>query len=349
MWYRLTVLVGLLAGLPTLAGGVSGRGGLEAVAVSPDGKWLAVGGQNRVVYIVDVSGTVRSRYWLGTRIGNLAFTQDGKRLLVEDEEDLLRVLDVATGKEIQRREGVRGLVYHSATNRIAIRDSNQRSRNRLWLLSADGLRDEGAIELAYAPVAYRFDLAGKQLLVLGQSRDSKDEPRIEPKLVPSELRGLARQVFRQKNDGLQAVLGSFEVPTGKPGRSQSLWYTSDSDSTLLVQSGEIRYILNRANVCARVDAEGTIRVFALGENLHHALGASPDGRVVLTGGLGEGTHGPIEGGRRERFELKRLPGQAEYLSRFAVADDGSAWVVTTASRLGHISKEGKVDRLFPVY
>src|SRR5262249_16950956 len=52
----------------SLAGGVTGRGGLEAVAVSPDGKLVAAGGQNRVVYLLDAATLeVKRRIWLGAR------------------------------------------------------------------------------------------------------------------------------------------------------------------------------------------------------------------------------------------------------------------------------------------
>ena len=48
-------------------------GGLEAVAVSPDGKSLAVGGQNRTLYLLDASTLeVRRRVWVGGRIVFLA-------------------------------------------------------------------------------------------------------------------------------------------------------------------------------------------------------------------------------------------------------------------------------------
>ena len=60
-----------------------GRGGLEAVAVTADVKLVAVGGQNRVVYLLDASSLeVKKRFYVGARVGNLAFSKDGKRLAV---------------------------------------------------------------------------------------------------------------------------------------------------------------------------------------------------------------------------------------------------------------------------
>ena len=84
-------------------GGVTGRGGLDAVAVSADGKWIAVGGQNRVVYLLDADTLeVKKRIHLGARIGGLAFSRDGTRLVIEDETDTLHLMDTATAKVVAK-------------------------------------------------------------------------------------------------------------------------------------------------------------------------------------------------------------------------------------------------------
>ena len=71
----LTLLACLLLARAAPAG-VAGWSGLGAVAVSPDGKRLAVGGQNRVIYLVD-AGTleVERRLYFGVRIGELHFAR----------------------------------------------------------------------------------------------------------------------------------------------------------------------------------------------------------------------------------------------------------------------------------
>src|SRR5262249_30401039 len=88
---------------------VNGGSGLEALAVSRDGKQLAVGGQNRVVYVLSADTlTVRKRIPMRTRIGALAFTPDGKGLIVEDETNTVRLLD-GSGKETAKLTDVSGL------------------------------------------------------------------------------------------------------------------------------------------------------------------------------------------------------------------------------------------------
>jgi hypothetical protein len=162
------------------------------------------------------------------------------------------------------------------------------------------------------------------------------------------LKGLARWTYRQKNDGLESFLVSVELPTGKIVRTSKSWYTSDSDTTRLVRQGERTFLFNRMNLCARLDERGEATMFETSQIVNHALGASADGKVLLTGGLGEGSHGPIDGARTT-FRLEPLPGQAEYFTHFLVLNDGSAWGVTTAYRLVRISKDGRIEQTVAVY
>src|SRR5262245_35859612 len=62
--------------------------GLDAVAVSPDGKSVAAGGQNRVVYLLDADSlAVTRRILLGARIVHMTYNKDGSRLIVEDDAE----------------------------------------------------------------------------------------------------------------------------------------------------------------------------------------------------------------------------------------------------------------------
>ncbi|MFO0927994.1 MAG: hypothetical protein U0736_13290 [Gemmataceae bacterium] len=58
---------------------------------------------------------------------------------------------------------------------------------------------------------------------------------------------------------------------------------------------------------------------------------------------------PLGSDLHRPFTLDPLPGQNEFFTRFVVADDGSAWGVTTAYRLIHFGADGKIDRVIPVY
>lgn len=344
-----TLLVTLCCGGAALAGGVTGRGGLEAAAASSDGKLVAAGGQNRVVYLLDAATLeVRRRVWLAARVGGLAFCKDGKRLVVEDEADRLHLLELDSGKSSIRVVGATGIVASPAGDYLAFRDAGESAKNRIRLFSLDKLEEVGSADLPERPVAWTFDASGKKLFALGASRNG-DEKRVPAAEVPRELRGLARWTFRQKNDGLEASVYQVEVPAGKVVAATRTWYTSDSDTTRLARLGDRTFVFNRANLCARVDDRGETAMFETPQVVNHALAASPDGKLLLLGGQGEGSLGPTAGGPRVAFRLEPLPGQAEFFNRFVFLPDGSALAVTSAYRLVRIDKFGRVEKTVAVY
>jgi WD40 repeat protein len=326
---------------------VTGRGGLEAIAVSPDGKLLAVGGQNRVLYLLD-GGTleVKQRLWLGARIGNLAFSRDGKRLAVEDDADGLQLFDLEKGKAVARMTDVAGLV--PGTDRVLVRDAGIVSKGILRVYSLTDLKEVARLDLPYRPAAYTFADAGKQVVILSYS-EKGTEKYVPATEVPIELTGLERLTFRQRYDGLESLLEVRELASGKVLKQQRLWYTSDSDSTILARVGETTFVLNRTNICARIAADGETTLFRTDLFLNQGMGVSPDGKILVAGGLEAGTWGPIEGGRAVKFAIDPLPGQAEYFSRFEVRDDGTAFGVTTAFRVVKIGKDAKVEKVMAVF
>lgn len=344
---RTLLLTLLLAGASSAAGVVGG--GFAAVAVSPDGKRLAVAGQNRVVYLLDAEkGQVQSRVWLGVRVADLAFSKDGSRLLVGDEIDQLHLLDLATGKVVAKVAKAGGFAALPSANLVVTRDLEALDKPRLRFLALATLADVGEAELPDRPVAWRIDPSGKRLLVLGGGKRG-DEPVVPATEVPRDLRGLALWTFRQKNDGQESVLYDVDVATGKVVAQAKSWYTSDFDSTHLARVGGVTYVFNRVNQCAKVGPKGETTMFETGQLVNHALATSADGKVLYTGALGGGSVGPVEGGARAAFKLEELPGQSEFVNRFAVLDDGSAWAVTSAYRLLKVSRTGRVEKSVPVY
>jgi hypothetical protein len=330
-----------------LAGGVSGRGGLDAVAVSSDGKWIATAGQNRVVYLLDADTLeVKKRVYLGVRVGGLAFSRDGTRLVIEDETDTLHLMDTSTAKVSVKLANMNGMLADPLGDQLIVRDLSEPEKQRLRRLSTLKLEDLGVIDLDDRASAYRLDATGKRLIILGASRPG-DEKRVPANEVPRELTGLARWTFRLKYDGLVSQLTTVDLATGKPLERATMWYTSDSENTLVVPAGKTTYILNRVNICAKVVGD-KIDLFETPDRINYALGISPDNKTLLTGGIGTGTHGPVEG-KRTRFDVETLPGQAEMFTRFAVRADGSAVGVTSAFRVVRISREGKVEKVAAVY
>jgi DNA-binding beta-propeller fold protein YncE len=324
-------------------------GGLDAVAVSGDGKRIAVGGQNRVVYVLDAATlAVQKRIPIGGRVVGLAFSRDGARLLAADDGDTLHWLDPAAGKAVAKVEQSAGLALTPAGEIAAVRDLTFTLGTRIRFLATANGAEKGKLEIKDRLSAFTFSADGKQLIALTASREG-DEKRVAPRDVPKNLEGLARREFIQRNDGRVSTLRRFEAPSGKLVRDTTLWYTSDSVSTRLIAAGELVYAVNFSNVCARITSTGAVTLFQTDLLFNHGLGASPDGKVLAAGGLAEGSLGPIEGTRRVKFSIKALPGRSEYFACFTVRPDGSAYGVTSSFRLVKISRDGKVEKLVSVY
>ncbi len=324
-------------------------GGLDAVAVSPDGKSLAVGGQNRTLYLLDpVTLEVRRRVWVGGRIVFLAFNRDGSRLLLEDDSESLRLFDAATWKLLERVPRCSGAVISRAADLVAVRDRSSYPEARLRLLSLTDVKEKGTVELTERAAAYAFDAEGKKLVMVSEGRAGAEKklPLSEPSPKLSEL---GRREFRQRHDGMVSSLLTVEVAKGKVLRAVPLWYTSDSDSTQLAVAGGKVWVTNFNNTCARIEASGATALFETGLTFNHALAVSPDGKLLACGGMREGLYGPLEGGKRVKFELEALPGWPEYFGGFAFAPDGIAYGVTSAFRVVRIDKAGKVVKVAAVF
>lgn len=79
------------------------RGAVLAVACSPDGEAVAVGGMDGVVSLLDVTGRAAVVRLRGHRswVNSLAFSADGKRLLSGSSDGTARLWDVAKGEAVR--------------------------------------------------------------------------------------------------------------------------------------------------------------------------------------------------------------------------------------------------------
>jgi WD40 repeat protein len=93
-----------------------GKGRIEQLAYSPDGKILAVG-TTAGVWLYDSETLAELRFInTGNFVGSLAFTEDGTKLVVDSGASTVSIWDVATGNRLssgQIRDGYQGNINYS--------------------------------------------------------------------------------------------------------------------------------------------------------------------------------------------------------------------------------------------
>lgn len=349
--------IALVIGAAALAAALWGNGseardpdwsGLAAVAVSPDGKTVVVGGQNRVLYVVDAASfEVKKRIWTRARVGSLCFSKDGATLVLEDDAEETHLYDTSTW-EPAKRLGTFGYVSFARNADLMAGATDTYGKKTVRFLSMKDGSSAGQAVSDERLAAFGLNADGTRLAALTSS-DSKSgkEKKVPWNQIPKDLRGVDRKEFIQKNDGRTARLLLFEVPSGKLLSSAELWYTSDASTDILLD-GEVTYVINYSNVCARITAKGETTVFEAG-SINYGRGVAHDRKSFLVGGLRNGTYVVLDGMQKVKFSLDQLPGWPEYFAGFAVEPDGTGWGVTSACRLVKVGRDGRVMKAGPVY
>jgi hypothetical protein len=110
--------------------------GVRAIAISPDGRWLASGGYDRSVRIRDIAGGREVHTLLGhsASVDALAFSPDGRRLASASRDRTVRVWDPAFGLGVQGLRGHVGSIWGAAfsPDGARIASAGEDHTVRLW-------------------------------------------------------------------------------------------------------------------------------------------------------------------------------------------------------------------------
>jgi hypothetical protein len=189
---------------------------------------------------------------------------------------------------------------------------------------------------------------GKRLAVLLESEKDAAEKEVPYKDIPKDLRGIELEEFKQRNDGKTSQFFLFSIPSGEKIAEHKVYFSNSGTACALFQ-GEQVLIVNYSNVNAAIGADGSVKIFQLDNSFNYGIGIGPDQKVVLTGGLRNGTYTQADGLKMHKFSIDQLPGWPEYFKGFAVDAAGTGYGATTGYRLIQIQPDGKIARSVPVH
>lgn len=342
------LFAGLLTVFCSSAFAATPLGGL-AVALSPTGDVLVVGGDNRALLIADPAKMeVTNRIWLGVSILDLQFNKDGSQLLVEDTDGTVHQVDAGTWKLVKSEKKAEQMSVSQEADIVAGLDNNNNGPV-VKLLSASDLSSNGQITLEKGQkvTALGLNAKGTRLAVFLGGIIDESEPK-ESK-TPGDLKGLDAEEFRLKNDGKTSQFMVFAVPGGEKIFEKKIYYSPNGSGWKIYFQGDDALLVNYGNVNARVTSKGEVTLFKFENSYNYGIGASPDQTVILTGGLANGTYTKVDGMNQTTFKSDKIGGWPEYFKSFAVAADGTAYGSTSAYRVGRIKPDGSFDKAFPIY
>jgi hypothetical protein len=323
-------------------------GGL-AVALSPKGDVMVAAGDNRVLYVLDPAKLeVASRVWLGVCVVALQFNKDGSMLLAEDTDGTLHQFDTKTWKAVKQIQKASLMSVAAKADLVAGLNPDGNGYVVQFLSMAD-LSEKGKVTFAKGEkvVAMGLDVEGARLAVLMEAVNDESEPK--GAAVPPDLKGLAADEFRLKNDGKTSRLMIFKVADGSKISEHKLFYSPSTTSWKILFSGDNVLLVNYSNLNAQINAKGEVSLFQLDNSFNYGIGVSADQKTILTGGLSNGTYTQVEGLSKAKFQPDRLSGWPEYFKSFTAAADGTAYGSTSAYRIIKLKPGGVFEKSVPVF
>jgi len=321
--------------------------GLGAVAVSPDGKTIVTGGENRVLYVLDGQTLkVTRRIWFETRLGWSSYNKDGSVLVIEDEREYLHFLNAETYEKMTVLPDCYVHAYHrSADLLVTVKFDRKEGKKPPYLrfLSLTDGSEKGRATLPTRNSGYMtFTPDARRLLVLVRQKDSAEKV-VKQTDIPKDLKGQARLEFEQKHDGYTSKLLAFAVPSGKLLKTVNVWYSGRRGRLSLVTEGDDVLAFQETNENARIRPDGKVTLFRTGI-AGSARCVAEDHKALLVCSWDRAVHIRVSDMKETRLNPK-----AGTITGFTFLPDGSSFVVTNGYRLVRIGRDGKLKSTTPVY
>jgi WD40 repeat protein len=345
----LLVILGLVTGLWQPAQAAVPKNALGAIAVSPDGKTVLAAGDNRVLYVLDAKPlTVRKKLWIGVNPLSIHYSADGSAFALHDTQGTLKFYDAATLKVNNEVTGVEVLTVAEKADIIFTagrprgRGEEAKTPLRGYELATGKPVLDRTVNMAIRGLGADSDAL--RLFAISRPIKSATEKKQNPS---SSLRGLERELFRQKNDGKVAQLVAFDINGKELGRHTS-WFSTPR-SAAVISFGKLLRIVTYDKYMAVFTLGSMDTRFVESKNSYnYGIGYSIGNNKLVTGGLGKGTIVLLDSGKTRSFQVDRIGGWPEYFKGFAIAADGTVYGGTTAYRLVRVNPDG-TTKTVPVY
>ncbi len=334
-----------LSGLMLLP--VTPRSGLPAVAVSPNGKLVAVGGISRVIYLID-SGKMEviDRIPAGTQVLNLAFNNDGSILVSENRDETLNFFNIKEKKLIRQFKYSVGMIVSTLKNEVVVFSKKYKNYSVNFHSMKDGalLR---SIPLESKVKMIGIDPAQKRLITLSKG-PKNSEKIVRSSAIPKDLKGIEREKFKMMNDGKTSVFTIYDPASKKKVFEKNIYFSVSQYAKMAVTSDEV-ILMTYGNTNAKISKTGEVTLFKKGKQFNYGIGISSDQKLIASGGLRRGMILDTETNKVELLTIPSIPGWPEYLKGFAFAKEGTIFAGTSAFRLIKMDKNGNLLKAIPVY
>lgn len=325
--------------------------GLSAIAVSPDGKTIYVGGSNRVIYQVDAASMkVTGRTWVGNQIRKLEFTADGKTLIMQDVVANLFLLDPVTLKKTKTLRQVEAYDYNPATNTLLLASDKRDFQKRkdfttLTFTDASSGKKLASHKVEGALGALALSKDGKNVLFFTRYYKNTSEERKRP---PSSMRGAERTIFRQQHDQRASDVVRINIDTGETARSKS-WYSITSDSATLAITDNVSFVMPRAGGALEISNDGNLQYVDPGKDFGHGKTYVPSADAFILGNWSSIIVKKRGSDGATTYKLRRLTGVAENPLGFATRDGKTWYAATGGFRLVRFELNGGNLKIAPIF
>jgi RNA polymerase sigma factor (sigma-70 family) len=301
----------------------------EAVAFSPDGKFIAAGGgHDCTLRLWDTAGKEVSPVGGHQgQIGTAVFTADARRALTTSTDGTIRLWDTATGKELRRFPGLFAHLLPDGKTLVTM-SGGETPTVHIWDLGAE--KERRHFSLPPSDVAMAVDPAGLTLavpdkdhvirlydLATGAERGQLlgHRGRVHPLLFSSDGKWLASASFADHTVRLWDVAAKKQARSFEAGMVFSIAFSPDG--SLLAAGGDDSGV----RLCEA--ATGRVRLHLRDDKTFWARACSihfsPDGRTLATGSMHGHLHlWEIATGQKRRS----LDGDQDWVTAFAFSPNG---------------------------